>query len=205
MKIIIKKGEPLWSEEGFHILDENGFAVLNDELHKEVHITNPEAIERVKKTLPRERWDEIYQLAIDSTEIFLKDKKTELLKFEQEQYELPQKNLQEENEKLQREILEKENQLRAEKEKFDAEQKALQAAREAEFQAILKQKQEEEAAAIAKSEAEMAEVRRRSEAQIAQRRLREAEEAAAAEAEKKAQQQIIADLLERIKNLEENK
>lgn len=205
MKIIIKKGEPLWSEEGFHVLDENGFAVVNEELHKEIYITNPDAIERVKKSLPRERWDEVYQLAIDSTQMFLKDKDIELLQFQQEQNELPQKNVQLENEKLRQQMAERENQLRIEKEKFDSEQKALRDAREAELRDVIKQKQEEEAAAVAKSEAEMAEVKKRSDILNNERKKREAEEAAAEAAAKKAQEELIADLLQRIKNLEKNK
>ena len=78
MKIIVKKGEPLWTEDGFHVLNESGFAVVSEELYKEIHIKNPEAIERIKKTLPRDRWDELYILAMNSSEQFLKDKELEL-------------------------------------------------------------------------------------------------------------------------------
>jgi hypothetical protein len=78
MKIIVKKGEPLWSEDGFHILNENGFAVVSEEIYKEIHIKNPDAIERIKKALPRDRWDELYILAMNSSEQFLKDKEDEL-------------------------------------------------------------------------------------------------------------------------------
>lgn len=205
MKIIIKKGEPLWSPEGYHILDENGFAVISEELYHEVYITNPDAIERVKKSLSRERWDEVYQLAINSTEMFLKDKQTELVLFEEEKLQLSQKIIDEENQKLQEDFVLKQKQLIAEIEKFDAEQKALQEAQEAEFQEILKQKKDEEAATIAKSEAEMAEVRKRSEAQIAERKKREAAEAEAEAQRKKAQEQLIADLLQRIESIEEKK
>jgi len=83
MKIIIKKGEPLWSPEGFHILDQNGFAVVSDELHQEIHIKNPEAAERIKKCLPRERWDDIYLNILNSQEQFLKEKQEQLVLFEE--------------------------------------------------------------------------------------------------------------------------
>lgn len=78
MKIIVKKGEPLWSEDGYHILDENGFAKVSDEIYKEINITNIEAIDRIKKCLPRDRWDEFYISIMHSQEQFLRDKENEL-------------------------------------------------------------------------------------------------------------------------------
>lgn len=78
MKIIVKKGEPLWSSEGFHILDESGRAIVSEEIYKEIEITNPEAFERIRQCLPRDRWDEIYILALNSQEQFLKDKEEAL-------------------------------------------------------------------------------------------------------------------------------
>lgn len=205
MKIIIKKGEPLWSEDGYHILDKNGFAVLNEELHKEITIKDPDAVERIKKSLPRERWDEIYQLAIDSTAIFLADKELELVEFEQEKQQIFEEQIQLEQKKLEEQIV-------LEKEQFEAEGREIekrikQEQEQAELEFLKKQKEETEAqeALRAKSEAEMAEAKQKSQALIAERKLREAEEAAAAEAEKKAQQELIASLLERIQKLEEGK
>lgn len=202
MKIIIKKGEPLWSEDGYHILDDNGFAVLSDELHKEIIITNPDAIERVKKSIHRDRWDEIYLLAINSSEQFLKDKEVELPEYEKEKFDLSVKEIQEKEKEIKQKFLEEQQKILTEQQLFVEEQKKIKAQQEAEFASVLKQKEEENAAAIAKAEAEMAEFKKKAEPIIAERKRREAEEKAAAEAEKKAQEQLIAELLERIKNLE---
>ena len=206
MKIIIKKGEPLWTSEGYHLLDERGFAILSEELHKEIIITNPDAVERVKKSLPRERWDEIYLLVSKSSEQFLKDKEIEFALYEKNLIDTSiHLSKQQQEEEIERRSKEQQEKMRLEQELFDEEQKKIQAQRQAEFEAILKQRQEEEAAAVAKSEAEMVALKNRLEPIIAERKLREAEEAAAAEVAKKAQEQLITELLERIKNLEESK
>jgi hypothetical protein len=66
MKVVIKQGEPLLCKKGCHILDENGVAKLCEEIYKEITITDPEVIQRLKKVLPKERWDEEYQKTIDT-------------------------------------------------------------------------------------------------------------------------------------------
>jgi colicin import membrane protein len=205
MKIIIKKGEPLWNSDGFHVLDEKGFAVISEELHQEIIITNPEAIERVKKSLRRDRWDEIYVLALNSTEQFLKDKNAELEIFEEEQKKIELEKIQMSAEEVKAVFEKRQQELEAQRLVFEEQRRAEQAERDAEMARILQEQKEKDEKAIADSEAEMARLRAQTEPIIAERKAREKAEAEAAAAEKRAQEELIKQLLERIDSLEKSK
>jgi hypothetical protein len=205
MKIIIKKGEPLWNSDGFHVLDDRGFAVVSEELHKEIIITNPEAVERVKKSLRRDRWDEIYVLALNSTEQFLQEKQEQLLDYEEEQKKIETEQLQKSEEQLKMELQVRQQELEAQRLAFEIQRRAEQAERDAEMARILQEQKEKDEKAIADSEVEMARLRAQTEPIIAERKAREKAEAEAAAAEKLAQEELIKQLLERIDSLEKSK
>jgi len=195
MKIIIKKGEPLWSEDGHHILDDRGFAKVSEELHKEIVITNPDAVERVKKSLRRERWDELYLIALDSSAEFIKDKEQQLLNFEQEKIENIKNQLEEKNAKLQAAHKKRQKEMEQENERFQQERRLIREMQESEMEEYHRKYEEEQRAKVAAEEAELAKKRAEDEPKIAARKAKEKAEADAKEA-------LIQDLVNRINKLE---